>query len=564
MLHLRPGEVFASDFRIERPLAMGGMGAVYVAEQLSTGRRRALKLMLPSLVDSPRTRERFEQEARVASQIASDHVVEVVAAGVDAASGAPWMAMELLDGETLSARIARSGPLPLAETWEVFRQLCHALGAAHAVGLVHRDIKPDNLYLAAPRREGIPFTLKILDFGIAKLTANVQSAGDATRAVGSPMWMAPEQTSAGAVQPSADVWALGLVAFHCLTGRCYWRAGNSESATLQELLREVVIDPLEPASQRAAALGVAHLLPPSFDDWFANAVARDPNARFPEANAAMAALGMALAPRDATSAPTPFHGGALPVAYGAAQGQSHGSLQGQPAVSAAPAAMSAPPMTASAPAAFSATRAPATSSSGRALLFALLAFGAVAVAIVIAVAGLGAGYYLSSESTPGASAVAPRSSAPRPDAGTQPAADATGEAAPTAAPDKTALPGPKRTGNSAAASTNTAATAQPKRVGMPGNYRPSGITCKKFTDSCAQCCTNGEAISPFPECACYFKPPATSRPAGAKPRGMTCAKAKDYCSVNCCLNGDFLSPFPECACYFLPPAAGVPAEPGGM
>ena len=99
MIHphgLQPGDVFGGDFRIERALAVGGMGAVYVAQQLSTGRRRALKLLLPSLVQSERSRERFEQEARVASQIASDHVVEVVSAGVDSASGAPWLAMELL------------------------------------------------------------------------------------------------------------------------------------------------------------------------------------------------------------------------------------------------------------------------------------------------------------------------------------------------------------------------------------------------------------------------------------------------------------------------------------
>ncbi|MBI3200555.1 MAG: hypothetical protein HYZ29_03360 [Myxococcales bacterium] len=126
---LQPGSVFAGDFRIERALAMGGMGAVYVAEQLSTGRRRALKLLLPSLVDSERSRERFEQEARVASRIASDHVVEVVSAGVDPGTGAPWLAMELLEGETLAQRVERSGPLGPAETLEVMRQLCHALVA---------------------------------------------------------------------------------------------------------------------------------------------------------------------------------------------------------------------------------------------------------------------------------------------------------------------------------------------------------------------------------------------------------------------------------------------------
>jgi serine/threonine protein kinase len=292
--NLQPGEVFAGDFRVERPLAMGGMGAVYVVEQLSTGRKRALKLLLPSLVENLRTRERFEQEARIASRIESDHVVEVVGAGVDAQSGAPWLAMELLDGETLADRVKRAGPLSQHEMLEVFRQMCHALAAAHAQGLVHRDIKPENLYLAVPRREGIPFTLKILDFGIAKLTADVRGSAGATGAVGSPMWMSPEQTGPGGVGPPADVWALGLVAFHCLTGRSYWMQANAEEATLHALLREVLMEPIEPASSRAQRLGVGHLIPQGFDPWFAQCVDREPSHRPPNAAQALQALGASL------------------------------------------------------------------------------------------------------------------------------------------------------------------------------------------------------------------------------------------------------------------------------
>lgn len=273
---------------------MGGMGAVYVVEQLSTGRKRALKLLLPSLVENLRTRERFEQEARIASRIESDHVVEVVGAGVEAQSGAPWLAMELLDGETLADRVKRAGPLSQHETLEVFRQMCHALAAAHAQGLVHRDIKPENLYLAVPRREGIPFTLKILDFGIAKLTEDVRGSAGATGAVGSPMWMAPEQTGPGGVGPATDVWALGLVAFHSLTGRSYWLTANAEEATLQGLLREVVMEPLEPASVRAHRLGVGHLIPQGFNHWFAQCVNREPSQRPQNAALALQALGQAL------------------------------------------------------------------------------------------------------------------------------------------------------------------------------------------------------------------------------------------------------------------------------
>jgi len=527
LLHLRPGEIFASDFRIERPLAVGGMGAVYVVEQLSTGRKRALKLMLPSVVENPRTRERFEQEARVASQIASDHVVEVVAAGIDGTSGTPWLAMELLEGETLSARIARGGPLAPVETLEVFRQMCHALGAAHAAGLVHRDIKPDNIYLAAPRREGVPFTLKILDFGIAKLNENAQSGGDTTRAVGSPLWMPPEQTSAGAVLPTADVWALGLVAFHCLTGRNYWRSGNSEHATLQELLREVVIDPLEPASRRSAALGVAHLLPEGFDAWFAHTVARDPRERFPDAAATLAALVPVLSGAGAWSAP--------PVA--ATTAGTHAS-----AAATLPRAV------------------PTRSSSSKGLVVGLVAFLGLGVLGVIGVAAfvvLGAGYYVASE--PVSSAAPVSASATTPSAAPEATGSATATAAPNTRSPTTSSPKTPRAASAAKTSATPSAKAStaPKAPSVPAGYLKLGMSCAKNTSACIPCCKSGDYLSAFPECECYFKPPATSKPAGAKPRGMGCSKTKTYCAVNCCQPGDFLSPFPECACYFLPPTSGV-------
>ena len=107
---LQPGTVFAGDYRVMHLLSEGGMGAVYVAEQLSTGKQRALKLMLPQLVADPRLRTRFEQEARIGSKIDSEHVIEVVAAGIDHVTGAPWLAMELLRGEDLTAYMHRHGP----------------------------------------------------------------------------------------------------------------------------------------------------------------------------------------------------------------------------------------------------------------------------------------------------------------------------------------------------------------------------------------------------------------------------------------------------------------------
>ncbi len=287
---LTPGMVFARDFRVVRHLSAGGMGAVYVVEQVSTQRPRALKIMLPDLVREPKARERFMQEATVSARIRSDHIVEVVGAGVDDETGTPWMAMELLEGEELADTMRRRGSLPPVEVMEVFRQLCHALAAAHRAGLVHRDLKPENIFMAAARREGVSFTVKILDFGIAKVVGESRTSAASTSAIGSPLWMAPEQAEQGMIRPATDVWALGLIAYHLLTGVYYWRIANTENFVFPALLKEVYMDALEPASQRAAAYGRAQLLPPGFDAWFARCVVRDPTQRFHDAHEALAGL----------------------------------------------------------------------------------------------------------------------------------------------------------------------------------------------------------------------------------------------------------------------------------
>src|SRR4051794_7624024 len=118
------------------------MGAVYVALQLSTNKRRAIKLMLDLRSDDPDLIKRFEQEAKVGALIASEHVVDVIAAGVDAQTRAPWLAMELLDGEDLGTYSDRVGALAPSEVREILGQLCHALAAAHQIPIVHRDLKP--------------------------------------------------------------------------------------------------------------------------------------------------------------------------------------------------------------------------------------------------------------------------------------------------------------------------------------------------------------------------------------------------------------------------------------
>jgi formylglycine-generating enzyme required for sulfatase activity/tRNA A-37 threonylcarbamoyl transferase component Bud32 len=292
---LAAGSVVGKDFRILRPLREGGMGAVYVVEQISTGKERALKVMAPALAADPATRERFVLEARAGSRIESDHVVEVVTAGIDEATGAPFLVMELLRGEELADAAARIGPMPLGDVAEVLSQMGHALEQAHARGIVHRDLKLENVFLASSRRRDVAFTAKILDFGIAKLVEDsLQKTG--TQPLGTPLFMAPEQTDRrGAIRPATDVWALGLIAFKLLTGRDFWRADGS----LAMLLREICVDPLPFASVRATELAALPIeagqfsvppLPPGFDAWFAQCVNRNIDARFSNAGDAVRAF----------------------------------------------------------------------------------------------------------------------------------------------------------------------------------------------------------------------------------------------------------------------------------
>ncbi|MEJ7734441.1 MAG: bifunctional serine/threonine-protein kinase/formylglycine-generating enzyme family protein [Polyangiaceae bacterium] len=305
---LIPGAVFGGDFRIVKALRAGGMGAVYVVDQLSTGKQRALKVMAPELAADPAIQERFVLEARAASKIDSDHVVEIVTAGVDEGSHSPFLVMELLRGQELADVMVEKGPIALGDVAEVLSQVGHALEMAHAHGIVHRDLKPENIFLATSRRREVPFTAKVLDFGIAKLVEDSrQKTG--TQPLGTPLFMAPEQTDRkGRICPGTDVWALGLITFRLLTGVDFWREVDG---SLPQLLREIVVDELPLASLRANELGVAQYLPPGFDAWFHRCVNRDIDARFAEAGAAVRAF-RELAPHAAPTGSLVMQVGTMP------------------------------------------------------------------------------------------------------------------------------------------------------------------------------------------------------------------------------------------------------------
>ena len=401
MMGLEPGAIVGRDFRVVQPLAAGAMGAVYVVDQLSTSKRRALKVMAMELASDPKHRERFVREAQVGSQIESDHVVEVVSAGIDEPTGAAYLVMELLKGEELAARLERVGAMPWGEVAEVMGQAGHALEAAHARGIVHRDLKPENIFVADSRREGVPFTVKILDFGIAKLIAERTQQG--TQAIGTPLFMSPEQTDRnGQITPATDVWALGLIAFCMLAGTVYWR-----SEDITQLLREVVVDPIVPPSVRAAELGVPpSCLPPAFDEWFLHCVNRDPSARYPEAGSAVRALLALLPERSALSVVS----GTAPTARTVVQAPA-GSGPYAGATSAGYATSAKGAATTGAAAALGATvAAPADRTKSRAPLFVtlgVLAAGGAAAGIYFATAGSKASTGGEVASRPSASSVQP-------------------------------------------------------------------------------------------------------------------------------------------------------------
>ncbi|MBI5516766.1 MAG: serine/threonine protein kinase [Deltaproteobacteria bacterium] len=302
---LQPGAVFARRYQIERVLSdKGGMGCVYLARQDATGRSVALKVLREGYALHGKARELFTQEARVGQGIESDHVVQVLDAGVDEATGVPWLAMELLEGEDLAAVVAAHGPLPLDAVRELCEQLFHAVAAGHRRGVVHRDLKPDNVFVGRSRRAGARFTVKVLDFGIAKVLQEGQTSVGTRTVAGTPGWFAPEQSEAGDLGPQTDVWALGLLVFWMLTGKGYWRAGNEESPSLLNYFPEIAAAQYLPASTRAEQLGLGDRLPPGFDAWFSRCVQRNRSARLPNAGAAHDALLPLLTARSSALAPT--------------------------------------------------------------------------------------------------------------------------------------------------------------------------------------------------------------------------------------------------------------------
>jgi len=279
---LSEGDVFAGH-RIEGVAGRGGMGVVYRARQLDLDRLVALKLIAPALAQDDGFRERFIAESRAAAAIEHPNVVPIYYAGD--ADGRLYIAMRFVEGEDLRTRVRREGRLDPDTAAHVTSQVASALDAAHARGLVHRDVKPANVLLG--ERDHAYLT----DFG---LTKRVDSASGATRAggwVGTLGYVSPEQIRGERTDARSDTYALGCVLYHALTGSTPYQR-DSDEATLWAHLN----DPPPPVT--SAVPGV----PPEFEDVIARALAKDPGERYQSAGdlgrAALAATGHreALAP----------------------------------------------------------------------------------------------------------------------------------------------------------------------------------------------------------------------------------------------------------------------------
>ncbi|MDP9033381.1 MAG: serine/threonine protein kinase [Myxococcota bacterium] len=272
------GATIAGKYRVRRVVGAGAMGLVCEAVHLEIGKRLAIKTIDASLIGMGDIALRFRQEARAASLIESQHIVQVFDVGHDEALGL-YLVMEYLSGEDLANRLARDGRLAPDVCVRIAVQVARGLAKAHEAGVVHRDLKPANIFLV--EREDEEPLVKILDFGISKIVEASRGSGVAglslTRAgtvIGTPQYMSPEQAQGYGVDERTDVWALGLVLYEMLAGR----PGYPELATYEQFIIRLVSRPPD------RLLDVAPWVPESLAIVVHEALAHDVHERIPTCN----------------------------------------------------------------------------------------------------------------------------------------------------------------------------------------------------------------------------------------------------------------------------------------
>jgi serine/threonine protein kinase len=281
-------------YQVRKVQGAGGMGVVFQAFDPQLDRLVALKAMLPALAASPSAKQRFLREAKAAAALKHDHIVTIYQVGED--RGTPFLAMEFLEGESLETRLKRENRLPVSQLLRIGRETAEALAAAHERGLIHRDVKPDNIWLeaisgqrSAPSRNDDPLTaencplkvfrVKILDFGLARSAADDTHLTQQGAILGTPAYMAPEQVGGRAVDARSDLFSLGCLLYRMATGELPFK-GADAIAMLMAVSTETPRPPQEVNSD----------LPPSVCALIVRLLAKNPDDRPPSAAAVVAAL----------------------------------------------------------------------------------------------------------------------------------------------------------------------------------------------------------------------------------------------------------------------------------
>ena len=264
------GRVLAGRYQLIEKLGQGGMGAVYKGQHVKMNRLTAIKILTADLADNPEFVTRFEREAEMASHIDNPHAVSIYDFG-EADDGLVYLAMEFLDGEPLSSVIAREGALPIDRVVSITRQAAEALEAAHQIGIVHRDFKPDNVMIC--QKKGRGDWVEVVDFGIAKrseVDPKHQALTQTGFVLGTPQYMSPEQVAGETLDLRSDLYSLALVTYEMLTGSLPFEGGSPQSQMVKRLLEPPL--PLQKVRPQLA-------VPQAVEEVIMKALARYPKNR---------------------------------------------------------------------------------------------------------------------------------------------------------------------------------------------------------------------------------------------------------------------------------------------
>lgn len=286
------GKIVAGRYRLLEKLGQGGMGSVYRAEHIEIGKQFAVKVLAALYGHDDEQRRRFLHEARAASTIAHENVVDVTDFG-PAPNGSVFLAMELLVGEELSDLLDREGPLPWTRTKRIVTQVCQALQAAHEQGIFHRDVKPENCFRID--RHSTKDFIKVLDFGIAKIMRSSspdESLSQTGMVFGTPEYMSPEQARGATVDHRTDVYAVGIMLYEMVTGKVPF-TGNSNL----EILAQQANDPPMPPRKMAPHLAI----PAELEAIILRTLSKRPEDRYPTVEALARAIDTIPTPEDSRS-----------------------------------------------------------------------------------------------------------------------------------------------------------------------------------------------------------------------------------------------------------------------